>query len=124
MRVDSGAPTDDGTRIGRLWVANLLGPLAALLALQLAYMLAVRACRSGELWPVHVAHLAGLGLAVAGGMIGYREWLRWRNEPGGEQGGPEGRSYFLAIIGVLVSAMAALVIVAQWSAVAFFRPCQ
>jgi hypothetical protein len=124
MKTDSSAPADDGTRIGRLWVANLLGPLASLAGLQLAYMLADHACKSGELWPVHLAHLACLGLAVAGGMIGYREWLRWRHEPGGEQGGPEGRSHFMAIVGVLASAMAALVIVAQWSAVAFFRPCQ
>jgi hypothetical protein len=42
----------------------------------------------------------------------------------GEEDGREGRSRFLALLGMLVSAEAALAIAAQWSATLFFHPCQ
>ncbi|HEX6104910.1 MAG TPA: hypothetical protein VFZ26_04960 [Gemmatimonadales bacterium] len=42
----------------------------------------------------------------------------------GEDGGPEGRSRFLALLGLLTAPLFAMVIVAQWSASLFLHPCQ
>jgi hypothetical protein len=114
----------DGTRIGALWAANLLGPAAVLATLQVSYMLADRACPTGDMLPVHLTSLAGVLVALLGGAIGWREWRRWAARHAGEDGGRAGRSLFLSLLGLLTSGVAALVIVAQWSANLFFHPCQ
>ena len=124
MTTEISAPLADGTRIGALWAANLLGPIAALAGLEMAYVLADRACTTGDMLPVHLAWLASLLAAGVGGRLGWREWRRWGGGPAGEDGGPAARSRFLALLGILASAMAILVIAAQWSAGFFFHPCQ
>ena len=124
MTVDTRTPLADGTRIGALWVANLLGPIAALAGLQIAYMLTDRACATGNALPVHLTWLACLIAALFAGWLGWREWRRWGGGHAGEEGGPEARSRFLAVLGMLAGASAALVIAAQWSASLFFHPCQ
>lgn len=124
MTTETSAPVADGTRLGALWAANLLGPAAALAGLEIAYILTDRACVTGEVLPVHLAWLTSLAVALSGGLIGRREWLRWGGAHTGEEGGREGRSRFLALLGMLVSGVAALAIAAQWSATLFFHPCQ
>lgn len=124
MTTDTSAPLADGTRIGALWAANLLGPVAALAGLEIAYILADRACVTGDLLPVHLTWLAGLLAAGVGGWLGHREWRRWGAGHAGEDAGPGGRSRFLALLGMLLSGMAALVIAAQWSAAFVFHPCE
>jgi hypothetical protein len=124
MTTETAAPLADGTRLGAVWAANLLAPLATLAGLEIAYLLADRACTTGDMLPVHLTWLACLLVALSGGWLGWREWRRWGGGPAGEDGGPEGRSRFLALLGVLGSAMAVLVIAAQWCAGFFFHPCQ
>jgi hypothetical protein len=124
MTTDSRTPLADGTRFGALWVTNLLGPVAALTGLEIAYIFADRACKTGDKLPVHLTWLVCLFAALFAGWIGTREWRRWGGRHGGEQGGPEGRSRFLALLGMLASAMSALVISAQWSGSFFFDACQ
>lgn len=124
MTVDTDARVADGTRIGALWAANLLGPLAVLACLEVSYMFADRACPTGDMLPVHLTALVGVLVASLGAAIGWREWRLWGAGHAGDDGGPEGRSRFLAMTGLLVSGVAALVIVAQWSATLFFHPCQ
>src|SRR5687767_5429898 len=124
MTAETGTRIADGTRIGALWAANLIGPAAALAGLEVAYLLTDRACSTGDELPVHLTWLVCLLVAMLGGWVGHREWRRWGGGPAGEDGGPEGRSRFLALVGMLASAMAALVILAQWSANLFFQPCQ
>jgi hypothetical protein len=124
MTTDTRTPLADGTRFGALWVANLLGPIAALAGLETAYIFADRACATGDKLPVHLTLLVCLGAALFAGWLGHREWRRWGSTHADEQGGPEARSRFLALLGVLTSAIAALAIAAQWSASFFFHPCQ
>jgi hypothetical protein len=124
MTMDPGERIADGTRIAALWAANLLAPVALLASLQVSYMFADRACTTGDMLPVHLTALAGMLLALAGAGIGWREWRRRGGSAAGEGGGPEGRSRFLAVVGLGNSALAALVIAAQWSATLFFHPCQ
>lgn len=124
MTIDTRTETDDGTRIRALWAAVLLGPLAFLAALELGYILVDRACVTGRMLPVHLSFLVWLLVAAGGGLLGWREWRRWGARPAGDQGGPEGRSRFLALLGVLTSVFTALLIVALWSASLFLHPCQ
>ena len=124
MTIEAGAPLADGTRIGALWAANLLGPVAALAGLEIAYIFADRACVTGEMLPVHLTWLASLLAAALGGWLGWREWRRWGGRHAGEDAGLGGRSRFLALLGMLLSGVAALVIAAQWSAAFVFHPCE
>lgn len=124
MTTETQAPLADGTRIGALWTANLLGPLAALAGLEIAYIFADRACVTGDMLPVHLTWVGSLLAALVAGGLGWREWRRWGGGHAGEDAGIGGRSRFLALLGMLLSAMAALVIVAQWSAAFIFHPCQ
>jgi hypothetical protein len=124
MTTDTSAPLADGTRIGVLWTANLLGPVAALSGLEIAYIFADRACVSGDMLPVHLTWLASLLLAALGGWLGWREWRRWGGGHAGEDAGLEGRSRFLAVLGMLLCAVSVLVIAAQWSAAFIFHPCE
>lgn len=124
MTIDTRTKADDGTRIGALWGAIVVGPLAFLAALETGYVLVERACTTGQMLPVHLSFLAWLLVALGGGLLGWGEWRRGGARPASEQGGPEGRSRFLALIGVLISAFAALLIVALWSANLVLHPCQ
>jgi hypothetical protein len=124
MTIETDAPLADGTRIGALWAANLLGPIAALAGLEVAYIFADRACATGDMVPVHLTWLASLLAAACGGWLGWREWRRWGGSHAGEEAGPGGRSRFLALLGMLLSALTALVVAAQWSAAFVFHPCE
>ena len=124
MTTETRAPLADGTRIGALWAANLLGPFAVLAGLEIAYIFADRACTTGDMLPVHLTWVASLLVAAFAAGLGWREWRRWGGGHAGEDEAPGGRSRFLAVMGMLLSATAALVIVAQWSAAFVFHPCQ
>jgi hypothetical protein len=73
---------------------------------------------------VHLVHLLSLGLAIFGGVVGWRTWQRsgavW---PGGS-GGRMGRTQFMAGLGALTGALFAAVILAQWIPSFILDPCQ
>ena len=101
------------------------GPVAVLLGLQAKYTaVQLWACKSaaGPL-VVHLAALATLLLAVAAGVVAHRQWRGAGREPPGDAGGREGRTRTLAAIGVGLSALSALTIVAQWLPQLFISPC-
>ena len=124
MTIDTATSTRDGTRFGALWLGVLLGPAAALVALEVSYVLVQRACASGQLLPVHLSFLGCLLAAAGAGVVAWREWGRWGARIASAQGGREGRSRFLALLGMLSSAIFALTILLQWSATLYYHPCQ
>lgn len=101
-----------------------LGPLAVLGSMQAAYSVTSVVC---ERWPVsiiHVIHIAGLLLAIAGGLFALRSWRTTGRGWTIDEDGPLERSRFLGILGVMLSALSILVILGQWAATFMFRPCQ
>jgi hypothetical protein len=124
VTIDTRTDTHDGTRKGVLWAGVLVGPLASLTALELGYVLVERACASGQMLPVHLAFLGCFLATAATGWLSWREWQRWGSRLSSEAGGREGRSRFLATLGLIGAPLFGLVIVAQWSAVLFLHPCQ
>ena len=124
MTIDTRTDTRDGTRHGTLWAGVVVGPIASLTALQLGYVLVERACASGRLAPIHLAFLGCLLATLAAGFLAWREWRRWGSRLASDAPGREGRSRFLATLGVTAAPLFVLVIVAQWSAVLFLHPCQ
>jgi len=124
MSIDSRIRIPDGTDITAQWAGNLLPPIAFLLQLEIAYMLVPRACDAGVVFPIHLAHAGTLLLALAGVVISWRQWQRWHGEIATDGPGPEPRSLFMAMLGVMVSVAFVLVILALWLPTFLLHPCQ
>jgi hypothetical protein len=145
---DHGRHEFDGQRVGhsdglaghdvRQVLCTVLGPLAVLLNLQIKYLLVQTwACKSA--WsPValHAVALLMLLVSLGAGLLALREWRgagkvgaseghaplsRW--DPG-DLGGREGRTRVNAAMGLGLSAMSAVIIVAMWLPHFVLGPCQ
>lgn len=102
----------------------VLGPVAVLGNMQAAYSLAPVVC---ERWPaatIHVIHAAMLGLAIVAGLIALRCWRTAGRDWPLDDDGPLPRSRFLGAVGVMFSALSALVVLSQWLATFMLNPCQ
>ena len=102
------------------------GPLALLTGLVAKYTLVqIWACKSqaGPL-VVHVVALATLLLTLGAGALALSQWrLAGREEPG-DVGGTAGRTRMAATLGVGLSLMSAVIVIAQWLPQLFVSPCQ
>jgi hypothetical protein len=104
---------------GLLWFGLLAPPLLMLLNLQLSYMMTPWACRTGNRGPMIVVTVCILLvdlLAGAGAALRLRrDWLDDTvvSRPG-----------FMAMLGVLGSALFAAVLIAQWLPHAYLSACQ
>ena len=124
MTIDTRVDVSDGTRFGALWAGVLVGPVASLVALEIGYVLAERACLTGQMLPVHLTFIVTILACLGSGLLGWREWRAWGTRLASEAGGREGRSRFLALLGMLSGPLFAFVILALWSAVFYYHPCQ
>jgi hypothetical protein len=100
------------------------GPAAVGLSMQVKTLTVNWACEHGSTLVLHASALAGIALAIASGLLAAREW---RAAGGGwpdDAGGALGRSRFLTVIAMLLCAVSALVIVAQWIPDVVLHPCQ
>jgi hypothetical protein len=124
--VDSEAIKDfkEGTAPAALWAGVLAGPLATLIQLQINYALVRWACDAQREWALHLVSLLALLAAVAGGLLSWRNWRRvgagWEDEGAGVVP----RSRFMAVVGMLISVFAALVVVALWIPIFVYGPCE
>lgn len=112
------------SRYPSAWLAALAGPIAWFADLEVVYALAPHACAAGSRLSLHLASIAFLGLTAAGGAIARVNWS-WagRQNPSDTDYGPTPHVAFLSLLGFLTSSLFALVIVAQWVAVAMLDPC-
>jgi len=114
----------EAAHIGALWAGLLLAPAAFLLNLELSYVMVYPSCVRGTSLPVHVVHAGCILLAALGTVIAWRSWQTEGREWLDEAGGAVGRSRFMAGLGLWVSALFVLVIIAQWIPTFFLHPCQ
>ena len=116
--------------VARHDVAQVLGvvggPLALLTGLLAKYTLVeIWACKSnaGPL-VVHVVAIATLLLVLAFGALALTQWRAAGREEPGDVAGTVGRTRMAATFGVGLSAMSAIVVIAQWLPQFFVSPCQ
>ena len=112
-------------RVLPLLATTLVAPLAWLTFLQTEYALVPWACRHGH--PHHPALfvVAGLTLlvAAAGFLLGWHEWQLAERRRGDEPP-PAGRAAFMALIGMGVSLIFSLLILAASAPLLIFATCE
>ena len=114
----------EGAGPAALWAGVLAGPLALLTQLEVNYALVHWACAAGREWALHVVALLALVASVAGGMLSWRNWRLAGASWDDEGAGVIPRSRFMAVVGVMISALSVLVVVAQWIPIFVYGPCE
>lgn len=124
--MDSKAATDfkEGAGPGALWAGVLAAPIATLIQLQVNYALVLWACDAGRKWALHLVALLALLITIAGGLLSWRNWRRTGATWEDEGAGVIPRSRFMALVGLLISGLIALVVIAQWIPIFVYGPCQ
>ena len=108
--------------IGGLWAGVLVGPMAALIQLQVNYALVLWSCSHRSTWPLHLVSILALLATIVAVLLPYRIWQRVRIDEDGM--GPPARAKLMAVVGILISILSLLLIIAQWIAVFIYDPCQ
>lgn len=125
MDVKAAEDFKKGAGSWALWAGVLVPPLAMLTQLQVNYALVLWACGGeGRVFALHAVAFVTLAVTIAGGLL---SWHNWRRTGGGwedEGAGAIPRSRFMAVVGMLISALLALVVVAQWIPIFIHAPCQ
>ena len=106
-----------------LWFSVLAGPIAWALNQEISYLFVPWACASGTRLMLHAVTLAALLLSLAGAFVGWRCWHRTGAEWHDAEGGVIGRSRLMALGGIALGAMFALVILAQGYPSLVLSPC-
>jgi hypothetical protein len=107
-----------------LWCGILLGPIAALSQLEANYALVLWACGAGRDWPLHLVSVTAVFITLFAGLLAYRVWNRVGAGWDAEGSGAVPRAGFMAAIGMLISLVMLLVILAQWIPVFIYGSCQ
>jgi hypothetical protein len=123
-RADKKMSTVDGRELAMLAAAFILPPLAFLLNLQMSYTLVPWACSTGREFVLHLVSIGALLLASSGGLIAWLGWQRGGRDSSEQQQSRAPRDHFISVMGILMSGMFALVILAQWIPNFILSPCQ
>jgi hypothetical protein len=124
VTADPRTNVPDAGEIRNLWIGILVPPIAFLIDLEVAYALVPTACSTRNRLLIHLVHLACLLLVLFAWGTAWRCWKAAGASWPAEEGGPLGRSRLLAGLGVLMSALFALVILAMWLPSFILDPCQ
>ena len=109
---------------GTIWAGVFAGPLAWFASQQASYALVPWACHGGPLLAIHLTNLVALAVVALAGALAWRDWRRAGNDVSDEGAPPEGRARFLGLVGLTLSGLFGLVILAQTIGAFFFGPCQ
>jgi uncharacterized membrane protein len=107
----------------RLWVPILLTPVVTLAQQTVNYALVPLACMKQQHAPLHVVAAVALGIALAGIAMAWSAWREAGLQAPDDAAQSSSRERLLAAMGVVISALMALTIVAQWLTTAFIPPC-
>ncbi|HEY8562458.1 MAG TPA: hypothetical protein VIL74_18920 [Pyrinomonadaceae bacterium] len=106
-----------------LWLGLLLPPGAWAVQLQTVYLTSEYGCKHADFMPNHLASVFALLLSVVGGVVSWRSWLETGKKWDAQKADPIDRSRFMAILGMLTSALFTLLIFAQWLPTLLGVPC-
>ena len=106
-----------------LTLGFVAGPIAVLVNEELIYVTNMWACGTGKQLAMHVVPLVCLAVTLGVGLLSWRDWDRVGRGVEDEAATVDARSRFLALGGMGISALSALLILAQWLAIFVFGAC-
>jgi hypothetical protein len=124
MSTDPRTRIPEARRIAALWAGLLLAPAAFLLNLEVSYAVVTRACFEAGTGLIYLVQLVCLGVALLGAAVAWRVWRAEGAGWPGQEGGTAGRSRFMAGLGLMLSGLFTLVILAQGIPGFLLSPCQ
>jgi hypothetical protein len=113
----------DPTAALRLWIGMLLPPIAWGVQLQSVYLASEFGCATSNFTWNHVLSSVTLIVAMCGGAIAWREWIAAGATTEQEGSSPKSRRRFMALLGMLTSALFSVTIFAQWLPTLMGVPC-
>lgn len=126
-KTETGGREEESDRTGSLvwlWAGLLVAPMAFLFNLQANYTLTQKLCPEERISLLHIVTLIFLLMAALGGLIAWRSWKRAGSIWPDESEERIVRNRFMAIVGLMISALCLLGIIAQWIPQLIFSPCQ
>ena len=106
-----------------LTLGIVVGPIAVLVNEELIYVTNMWACGTGKQLAMHVVPIVCLMVTLGAGVLAWRDWDRVGRGVEDEAATVDSRSRFLALGGMAISALSALLILAQWLAIFVFGAC-
>jgi hypothetical protein len=114
--------SEEPVTIAALWWGILIGPTAWALDQGISYAIDQHACSTGHFYVLHVASAVCFVLGLTGALVAWRQLALVRD--GRDEGGsPRDRSWFMAWLGILMSSVFALTIVALAVTKIVLSPC-
>jgi uncharacterized membrane protein YidH (DUF202 family) len=111
-------------RSAALWAGVLGAPAVWAVQLQTGYSLTEWVCHSERYFVLHLVTLVFVLLAAGGGALSWMDWKKaGRGSPDETDGGPVARTRFLGALGMVISVLFVLLIIAQGLASFFFHAC-
>jgi vacuolar-type H+-ATPase subunit I/STV1 len=107
-----------------LWLLVVLGPIINAIEMQINFVLVRQACSAQRNLGLYAVILVAIALTVAIAFFAYVIWKQAGTDWPTEAPDIATRIRFIAVLGILSSAMSLLVIVAQGIATIQFDPCQ
>jgi hypothetical protein len=101
----------------------VVGPIATLSNEELIYVTDAWACGTRMQGAMHVVPIVCLLVTIGAGALAWMDWVRLGRGLEESEATVDARSRFLALTGMAVSAISALIILAQWLAIFVFSPC-
>jgi len=123
------AAPDDRARFTRwpglltLTLGIVVGPVAMLVNEELIYVTNMWACGTGKQLAMHIVPLVCLLATLGAGFLAWADWGRVGRGVEDEAATIDSRSRFLALSGMAISALSALLILAQWLSIFVFGAC-
>lgn len=106
-----------------LWVGVFAGPVAWAVHLMGSFAIVEWTCATDRAWVHHAVSAGVLLIALAGGLIALRSYLATGKATETEAPGHRGRTHFLALAGVAISAMFLLIILVSEIPNLMMHPC-
>lgn len=122
-REETADPEHRTRNLVALWYGLLGGPIVWFFGLLAGYPLVEVACTKRTMFPLHLGNSIALLLVLGAAWAAWSQWTRLGRGWAGEGGDTATRSRFMAVMGVILSALFALGIGFQWLATAFLHPC-
>lgn len=125
---EAGRPDgrEDLTRprtLATLSLGVLLGPVVALANQQVIYASDTWACGHNVHAVLHLIPAVALAIIIGAGVMAFAEWRAIGRGVEEERGGADTRTRFLSLMGIGISAISALVVIAQWASIFTFGSC-